>query len=84
MQRNRLLYTADRLLASLAVARNTLAAEYQAELEEMRREVDDIRQATLLLTRIERERCESDLAELRRELEAALLRLAQRDGTPLH
>jgi len=36
------------------------------------------------VVRTSREKAETDVASLRRELERALLRLTRRDGTPLH
>ena len=80
-----LLYRADRVRAMIDVARNVVAAEYRDELAAMRREVDELRESVLLVLSLERQRTASEVAELRRELEAALVRLARRNSRqPLH
>ena len=69
-------------LAASAAAHNP---ELVAEVVALRREVDTLTEVALMLVRLEREEAEGKLDALQRELEAALVRLAQRHpARPLH
>src|SRR5262245_39042358 len=59
-------------------------ADLLAELTELRDEVRELREIFEAVVRTLRQSTESDVAQLRRELERALLRLAPPHGKPLH
>jgi len=72
-----------RLLCSTARIHSLLLRA--RELAELRAEVSELREVLLLLVGISREQAEMDVATLRRQLMAILVRLERRDPSqPLH
>jgi hypothetical protein len=59
-------------------------ADMNAEVRALRNEVAELRDVLQLLVSIRRQEAEIDVATLRRQLEALLLRLQPCDGQPLH
>jgi hypothetical protein len=77
----------ERLRGVLDEAKNDLHAMHEqhvAELADLRGELDELREILSLLVTLRREQAEDDIASLRAQLERALIRLAHRDGKPLH
>jgi uncharacterized protein Yka (UPF0111/DUF47 family) len=74
--------------AALREARADLAAlhfRHLCELQDLRREVDELRSIFEDVVHTLRQQAESDVDQLRRQLMAALVRLQRRDpNTPLH
>src|SRR5262249_28353478 len=69
--------------AAMLLARDN--AELRAEVESLRKEIDELREVAMLLVAIERQRTEGDLDSYRRQLEAGLVKLTRRDPSmPLH
>jgi len=83
MQRSRVLYySAERVRALMMQARSDLAAlhdRHVSELLELRAEVSELREILSMIVGSLRTQAEADVAQLRRDLERALVRLAQRD-----
>ncbi|HMF28131.1 MAG TPA: hypothetical protein VKE42_05125 [Candidatus Cybelea sp.] len=77
----RVLYTHDRLVALVRSVR-VEDSETRAELQALRRELDEFREVLLVITGTLREQTEQHLAELLRRYEPKLARLA-RDGQRL-
>jgi hypothetical protein len=82
----RLLYRADYLRAAIDRASTVVASEYRDELQQLRRELDELREVALLLVRLRREEAEMTVDALQKELERVLVKLAMqhRNGMPLH
>jgi hypothetical protein len=82
-----LLHPGFRLLAEARAADERRHFELQCELADLRAEIAELREVMQLLVGMAREQAEGNVAELRKQLEGALLRLAHhehRSGRPLH
>jgi len=77
----------ERLRGVLDEAKADLHAMHErhvAELEELRREVAELRSILAIVVSVTRQHAESDLASLRRQLETALARLERDPRKPLN
>jgi hypothetical protein len=92
MQHNgrRLLYS-PQFVRGFAVALREAKADlhkmhfkHLCELADLKKEIGELREVMLLVTSTLRQQAETDVATLRAQLERALMRLAHRDGKPLH
>src|SRR5262245_56448122 len=69
---------------ALAAERNLVVAKYEAVVAafgDLQREVSELREVLQLLVSTSRQQADTDVAKLRRQLEAALMKVAQRDPT---
>ena len=75
----------ERYRAALRQVRQAYADQFLGEVAALRAEVQELREILALVVTITRQQAETDVATLRRQLETALVRLAQRDpATPVH
>jgi hypothetical protein len=81
--RRPLVYHPDCFVAALRQAHDT-HAHFLAEMDELKREVAELRDIMQTVVQCSRETAERDVAALRHQLEVALARIQRRPDTPLH